>query len=80
VIIDAVALDVADRPAVEAYEEVIRRILAAHGQTALRDRIVRIRSGRRIVVPSANVRQEQPCTHQLEVVGEQRRERVLGRG
>jgi len=80
VVIDAVALDVADRPAVETYEEVIRRIFAAHGQTALRDRLVRIRRCRHIVVPRANVRQEQPGAHALEVVLEQRRERVLGRG
>ena len=81
VVVDPVALDEADRPALMADEEEARliRIIAADPPPVLVELVVGIRRARRIGPPAAHVRLEEPSPHEWEVRFGQRREVVLRR-
>src|SRR5207247_6941877 len=79
VVVDAVALDEADRPVAIADEEDPRRvvIVAADPAAVLLELVVGVGLARRVRPPTADVRLEEPLADAREVRLGQRREVVL---
>src|SRR6266702_3621493 len=74
VVVDPIALDLADRAAVQLDHVEVGRIFAAYGAHIVRDRGVRIYLRRNVVVPPPNVRTEQPGANEAKVLFTERRE------
>ena len=79
-VVDPVALKVPDRTAVELDQVQVGRILAAHGEAVLGDRVVGVVVRRHIVVPAPDVRPQQPGADEIQILLAERREREFGRG
>ena len=68
VVVDPVALDLADRAAVQLDHVEVGRILAAYGAHIVRDRVVRVGLRRNVVVPPPHVGTQQPGANEAKVL------------
>jgi len=67
-VVDQVALELPDRPAVELDQVEVGRVLAAHGGAVLADRVVGVDVRRDVVVPASHVRTQEPGADEVEIL------------